>query len=151
MFIEIIDLKTVKYQWILDQITENDDTILEIGISAGIEEVKSYLTPNNQHQWLDGRKMYDVETIFGKTGTDRNSLILQLVKTVSIWQIITLCNADIIYEQEKTRYEKAIDYLKMLASGKVTISTLETLDPTIDEPADKEPFRYGSRPKFNHE
>ena len=82
---------------------------------------------------------------------DRNPLILQLTKTVTIWNIIQLCNADMIYEKEKEKYDRAIDYLKLLASGKVTISSLPTLDPEADEPANHNPFIIIGRRKFNHE
>lgn len=151
MFLDKSELKTATYQYILEQITEGDDTIIEFGISAGIEEVKSFLTPNNKHEWLDGRMMYDSNAIFSATGTDRNPLILQFTKTVSIWNIIQLCNADMIYEKEKERYDRAIDYLKQLASGKVTISSLPKLDPATDEPANHNPFIMIGRKKFNHE
>ena len=151
MFLDKSELKTATYQYILEQITEGDDTIIEFGISAGIEEVKSFLTPNNKHEWLDGRKMYDSNAIFSATGIDRNPLILQLTKTVTIWNIIQLCNADMIYEKEKEKYDRAIDYLKLLASGKVTISSLPTLDPEADEPANHNPFIIIGRRKFNHE
>lgn len=151
MFLTKDELTTATYQYILDEITDNDDSIIEFGINSAIEEVKSYLTPNNQHQWMDGRPMYNADAIFNATATDRNSLILQTTKTVAIWHIIQLCNADVIYEQQKSNYDRAIDYLKQLASGKVTISSLPKLDPLTESPANREPIRWGSRKKFNHE
>lgn len=151
MFLDKSELKTVAYQYILDQITEGDDSILDFGIESAIEEVKSYLTPNNQHQWKDGRLLYDVNLIFSATGSDRNALILGFTKTVAIWKIIQLCNADMIYQNTKDQYDRAIDYLNRIAKGVVTISTLPTLDPTTQTPATNPPFYFGSRTKFNHE
>lgn len=151
MFLEKEELKTVAYQYILDQITEGDDTIIDFGIEAAIEEVRSYLTPNNQHQWLDGRLLYDTEAIFTATDSDRNALLLGLTKTVAIWKIIQLCNADVIYNNIKDQYDRAIEYLTRIAKGTVTISTLPTLDADTTSPANNQPFRFGSRTKFNHE
>jgi hypothetical protein len=151
MFLQKTELKSTIYQYQLDQITEDDDSIITMGINAGIEEVKSYLTANNKGEWNDGRLKYDAEAIFASTGTNRNALILELTKTVAEWWIIRLCNADVIHENVKDRYDRAIDYLKQIAKGSVTISSLPVLiQPTTTTNADL-PFRMGGREKFNHE
>ncbi len=149
MFLQKDELKSKSYTYILEQITEGDDTIIEEGINAAIEEVKSYLTPNNKQTWLDGRKVYDVEGIFNATGNDRNALILSFTKNIAVWKIIELCNADMLYEKQRELYDRAINYLDKLSKGQVTISLLPSIDPT-SAIASKQPFRYGSRTKFNH-
>jgi len=152
MYLEEAELKTNAYAYQLDQITEGDSTIIETGIETAIEEVKGYLTPNFKHQFGDGRLIYDVEAIFEAIGTDRNALIFQLTKTVAIWHIINLCNADIMYEQAKERYDRAIKTLGMILKGDMTIKSLPKLDPTVDGSDEKRlPFRMGSRTKFNYE
>lgn len=145
------ELKQVIYEYQLDQITENDDTIVEMAIETAIEEVKSYLTINEQHQFRDGRLIYDTDLIFSQTGTSRNSLILSLTKTVAEWWITQLCNAEIIYEQIKDRYDRAISYLKKLQSGEVSISTLPQSTAFDDSNPEAPQLIYGSRTKFNHE
>ena len=60
MFLEIAELKSALYAYQLNEIveiTEGDNTnedIVLMAINAAIEEMKSYLSPNNQSQWNDG-------------------------------------------------------------------------------------------------
>lgn len=147
------DLKNVIYGYQIDQITDNDDDIVNQAIAMAVEEVRSYFVGNNKKEWQDGRIIYDVEAIFNATGTDRNALILGHCATVAKWYIVELCNADIIYEQAKDRYDRTISFLKDLASGKLTLDTLSKKQPprTTETEDTNTPFTYGSRKKFNHE
>jgi hypothetical protein len=152
MFIEKEDLGNVIYDYQLDQITDGDDNIVAQGIAAAVEEAKSYLTPNlNDKKWLDGRILYDVETIFSATELDRNSLILQHCCTLAKWHIAQLCNADFIYEKAKDRYDRAIDWFTKIAKGTINLSTLPQLVRDEETAGDKQPFEFGSRTKFNHD
>ena len=148
MFLTAEDLPTTMYGYQMEQITDGNDDIIDMALAAAEEEIRSYLTGNNQKEWLDGRLQYDVEAILSQEGSERNALILKHGLTVAKWWIVELCNADIIYEQVKERYDRATKWLKMLSTGEVSLSTL----PTIDlENTTREPFAYGSRKKFNHE
>ena len=152
MFIEKEDLGNVIYDYQLDQITDGDDNIVAQGIAAAVEEAKSYLTPNlNDKKWLDGRILYDVETIFNATELDRNSLILQHCCTLANWHIAQLCNADFIYEKAKDRYDRAISWFTKIATGTINLSTLPQLVRDEETAGDKQPFEFGSRTKFNHD
>jgi len=62
---------------------------------------------------------------------------------------VELCNADIIYETAKDRYDRASDYLKKVARGEYNLSGLPLLPE--DDGTGEPPFRFGSRQKFNHE
>ena len=155
-YLTIEELKSAIYEYQMDEITEGDDAIAQAAIEAAIDEVKSYLTPNNQSGWEDGRKLYDVKSIFEAEGANRNALILAHVKTIAKWWVILLSNPDIIYEQVKERYDRSIDYLTKVATGQVTISTLPTYQPEITDAngnplPQKEIAIWGSRRKFNHE
>ena len=108
MFIQAQELKSVIYNHQLQQIVDGDDTIVEMGISAAEQETKSYLSVT-----------YDCDRIFSATGTDRNALIIELVKDIALYKIIRLANVDIIYEHAKERYDRAIEYLDRVASGKL--------------------------------
>lgn len=151
MFIEIEEMKSVMYSYQLDEITEGDDTIIAEGILTAIDEVKGYLTPNGQHKFRDGRLIYDVDAIFNATGTDRNTLIMSLTKTIAEWWICQLSNVDVVYEQLKERYDRAIKLLTNLKNGEVNLSSLPQLDMFGDDNPDAPQLFYGSRPKFNHE
>lgn len=150
MFLKRKELGNVIYGYQVDQITEGDNSIALEAIEAATEEIKSYLSGNHKKEWLDGRLKYDVDAIFNATGDDRNPLILAHTKTIAKWFIVELCNADVIYEHAKERYDRSISWLTKLAEGDVTLTSLplEILDETETT---KEPFAYGSRTKFNHE
>lgn len=151
MFLDPLDLDGVIYNYQIDQITEGDYTIVLQAMAAAEEEAKSYLEPNtNQREFLDGRLLYDVEAIFSKTGTDRNALILQHTLTMAKWHLVQLCNADIIYEAAKERYDRAIDWFTKMSNGDVKLSSLPQLERT-EENTDTQPFSFGSRAKFNHD
>ena len=150
MFILKTDLPSTIYGYQLEQITEGNDDIVNVAMAAAEEEIRSYLSGNNKIEWNDGRLKYDVNAILTATGSSRNALILKHGVTITKWWIVELCNADVIYEQTKERYDRAINWLKQLASGEVNLSTLPTIDPeTVSD--EKQPFSFGSRKKFNHE
>lgn len=152
MFLEIEDLKNSIYNYQIDQITEGDTNITLQAIAAAIEEVRSYLSGNFKREWKDGRLRYDVDAILNATGDERNALILSHTATIAKWYIVELCNADIIYETAKERYDRAVAWFKDLAKGNVNLSTLPTLNDDENENGeDTSPWLYGSRRKFNHE
>lgn len=153
MFLQPEDLKNSIYNYQVDQITEGDDTIVIQALQVAEQECRSYLEANvNIKQNQDGRFIYDVENIFNKTGSARNALILQYCITIAKWYIVELCNADIIMEQAKERYDRVITNLKQLANGTTTLGSLPIKkleeDPNL---TNVKPFSYGSRKKFNHE
>jgi len=151
-FLEEADMGSAIYEYQIEQIADGNDEALSDAISAAVEEVKSYLTQNDRKEYNDGRPHYDVQTIFAKTGSARNSVLLQKTKTIAKFHFIELCNADILYERAQKNYDRAVTYLKDLAKGIVTLSDLEIIveddSTTTDEPL---PYRSGSRIKFNHE
>lgn len=153
MFLEFEDLKNSIYNYQVDQITEGDDTIVLQALQVAEEECRSYLEANvHIKQNQDGRFIYDVQNIFNKTGNERNALIVQYCITIAKWYIVELCNADIIMEQAKERYDRVIASLKQLASGTTTLGSLP-IKNIQDDPSlsNVKPFSFGSRRKFNHE
>ncbi len=152
MFIEKSDLGSVLYEYQIDQITDGNDDLVAQACNAAIEEAKSYLTPNvEDKKWLDGRLLYDVETIVSQTGNDRHSLIVQHCCTMAKWYVAELCNADFIYEKAKERYDRAVDWFTKVAKGTINVSSLPQLTRDETTAGDKQPFQFGSRAKFNHD
>lgn len=153
MFLTIEDLKNNIYEYQVDQITEGDNAIVVQALEVAEQECRSYLEANvNLRPNLDGRYLYDVETIFSKRGSERNALIVQYCITIAKWYIVDLCNADIILEQAKERYDRVLKNLENLATGKTTLGSLPIKkieeDPELE---DLKPFSFGSRKKFHHE
>ena len=147
MFLTEADLGTTIYNYQIDQITEGNGDITAQAMAAAEEELRSYLTAP---EWSDGRPKFDVPAILGASGSARNALLVRMTATLAKFYIIELCNADIIYEIAKERYDRAISWLKSFASGETKLSTLPTTSE-IDETSNYDPFIYGSREKFNHE
>ena len=139
-FLDKTDLASAIYGYQVDQITEGNDEIVYQAIEAAIQEVKSFLSET----------LYDTVAIFSATGTNRNALLLAHTKTIAKWYIVELCNADIIQEQAKDRYDRAISWLTKLSKGTVALNELPTISITTTE-SETDTFGFGSRIKFNHD
>ena len=153
MFLEEKDLENSIYNYQVEQITEGNDQIVWEAMQAAEEEVRSYLSLNNKRVKYDGRLIYDVDKILSATGSGRNSMIKKTMITIAKWHIVELCNADVIYEHAKERYDRAVTWLNKLSKGEITLSTLPVIEnnPTETDDDSTAPFAYGSREKFNHE
>lgn len=139
-FLDKTDLASAIYGYQVDQITEGNDEIVYQAIEAAIQEVKSFLSET----------LYDTVAIFSATGTNRNALLLAHTKTIAKWYIVELCNADIIQEQAKDRYDRAISWLTKLSKGTVSLSDLPVVSISTTE-SETDTFGFGSRTKFNHD
>ncbi len=124
------------YAHVIDEITEGDTSITEQAIAAAIDEAVSYLS---------GR--YDTDKIFSAIGSERNAMILENVKVMTIWRIITICNAETIYEMWKERYDRVVEYFNRVAKG-----TIAPKLPLIigDNGEAALSMRFGSHTKFDH-
>ncbi|SDE63510.1 phage protein Gp36 family protein [Riemerella columbipharyngis] len=153
MFLQKEDLKNNIYGYQVEQITEGDDSIVLQAMAAAEQELKSYLQGNNKREYLDGRLRYDIDKIFSAQGDERNAMLLNCAINIAKWNIIDLCNADILHERAKERYDRATQWLKQLAKGEVNLPDLPVLSDDENQNPDgteKIVFVYGSRPKFNH-
>lgn len=152
MFTTIDDLKTHIYQYQIQQISEGNLDVVLRAIATAEEEVKSYFYTNAKKEYLDGRLRYDVEAIFSKQGAERHPLIVNTVVTVAVWHIIVLSNPDIIHDTIKDRYDRAIDWLKKINKGEISLGNLPLLKDDESQPNENnsQPFSFGSRLKFNH-
>ncbi|GEP52367.1 hypothetical protein FNO01nite_30390 [Flavobacterium noncentrifugens] len=141
MFLQKEDLGSAMYGYQIDQITEGNDDLVLQAINAAIQEVGGYLA---------GTSLYDVAAIFAAEGSARNALIVTHTATVAKWYIVELCNADIIAEQAKERYDRATAWLTKLAKGTVNLPDLPIISIDTDE-SETDTFGYGSRTKFTHD
>ena len=136
MFLTPEELKSHMYAHIVGEISEGDEQIVLQAIEAAIEEVRSYLRPR-----------YDTDRIFSAEGPERNALVLENTKVVTVWNLIKLSNVETIYEVWKERYDRVIKYLEGVAEGTRT----PNLPPLTDEKGEvKIKMRCGSNPKFRH-
>lgn len=135
MYLEIEELKTHAYDEEIGEIIRNDETIALASIDMAIEYASSKLM-----------KLYDVESIFKTEGSERNPLLLKIVKDIAIWEIIGLSNPSIDYEDKKYRYQQSVDWLTAVYKGMPTSLPLKP-----DEENNSSSFSYHSNPKrTNH-
>ena len=88
-----------------------DSTIIEICEDRAIEEMRCYMD-----------KFYDCDAIFGARGDDRNQLVLMMALDISIYHIYCQHNPYKISNVRKERYDRAVEWLKAVAAGKITIA-----------------------------
>lgn len=135
-YLEISELKTHLYAEIVDEISREDDEIIQSAIDAAIAEVKGYVS------------QYDKAAIFDATGANRNPIVLMYTKDIAVWHYINLCNVDVDYEERKERYKNATDWLGKVQSGKVVP---ELPVATVETTTEGEGFvKFGSNPKRNN-
>lgn len=139
-FIEKTDLGSAMYGYQIDEITEGNDDLVMQAINSAISEVKGYLF---------GASLYNVALIFSYTGAEREAILVTHCATIAKFYLCELCNADIIQEQAKDRYDRATAWLKKLGKGEVSLDLpLLPISETEDE---LDGFGFGSRTKFTHD
>lgn len=104
-FITPADFTNRVYQEKIDSISNGDAALLPEAIAAAVKEAQLYLS------------RFDIVDLFSKEGSDRDPLLLQWLKDISIWNFIGLANPGIDYEDSLTRRNLAIATLKSLQSS----------------------------------
>ena len=66
-------------------------------------------------------KTYNVEAIFKARGSDRHALILMYAVDIALYHLFSLHNPYKISDIRKDRYDRAKEWLKMVANGDITI------------------------------
>lgn len=102
------DLLTGILEEELDEITRDDDTLISSAIAAAVAESRMYLFDS-----------FDVDLIFAKTGAARHALLVQLLRDISIYYIVSRCQAGQEMSDRAARYERAIEWLKRVAKTEV--------------------------------
>ena len=88
-----------------------DPQVIEICEDRAVAEMRSYLD-----------KTYDCEAIFGARGKARHSLILMMALDITIYHIYCIHNPYKISDIRKERYERALEWLKGVSRGEITIN-----------------------------
>ena len=122
-FIQPSDYDASIHREILDALLRHDsdtsdEAIVHICEDRAIEEMRGYLD-----------KFYDTQAIFDATGADRNQLVLMMAVDIAVYHIFCQHNPYKISQVRKDRYDRAIEWLKAVAAGKVTIANAPRLDP----------------------
>lgn len=108
-----------------------DPQIIEICEDRAVAEMRSYL----------GKK-YDVDAIFNTQGDERHALILMFAIDIAIYHIFCQHNPYKISKIREERYKRAVEWLKGVMEGDITIDGAPQLPPA--EVADNSPWQIES-------
>lgn len=110
-FIQTSDYNASIHREIIETITRGDDEVVEICEDRAVDEMRSYLS---------GR--YDCDAIFAARGDERNSLILMMAIDITIYHIFSIHNPQKLSQVRVDRYNRAVEWLKAVAAGKISIA-----------------------------
>jgi len=137
-FIQINDYDASIHREILDALTRDDDTLVEICEDSAIAEMRGYLS-----------KRYDVDAIFAATGDERNQLILMMAIDIAVYHVFCIHNPQKLSQVRRDRYDRAMEWLKQVAAEKISIDGAPLLPE--DERETKLTFLTASnRKRVNH-
>ena len=131
-FITLDDYDSTIHRDILDSLVrggaEDNTRIIDDCEMQAIAEMKSYMN-----------KTYDVEKIFTATGEERHPLVLMMAKDIATYHIFCIHNPYKMSQVRKDRYQRAVDWLKGVAKGEITIDGAPRLPE--DEAAENSPWQ----------
>lgn len=110
-FIQTSDYNASIHREIIETITRGDDEVVEICEDRAVDEMRSYLS---------GR--YDCDAIFAARGDERNTLILMMAIDITIYHIFSIHNPQKLSQVRVDRYNRAVEWLKAVAAGKISIA-----------------------------
>ena len=87
-----------------------DPEVIETCEDRAIAEMVGYLN-----------KTDDVEAIFSARGADRHSLIIMYAVDITLYHLFSIHNPAKMSGIRKDRYDRAMEWLKMVAAGDITI------------------------------
>nr|DAN27068.1 MAG TPA: head to tail adaptor [Caudoviricetes sp.] len=87
-----------------------DPEIIETCEDRAVGEMQGYLN-----------KAYDVAAIFSARGKDRHALILMYAIDITLYHLFSIHNPYKMSGIRKDRYDRAMEWLKMVAAGDITI------------------------------
>ena len=87
-------------------------------------------------------KCYDCDALFSAVGEERNQLVLMFALDIAIYHIFCQHNPYKISKIREERYKRAVEWLKGVMEGDITIDGAPQLPPA--EVADNSPWQIES-------
>jgi len=109
-FIKIEDYDASIHREILDALVREDNSVIEICEDRAIEQMRSYLS-----------RRYDCNAVFCASGDKRNALVLMMAIDIAVYHIFCLANPLKLSQMRKDRYERALEWLKQVADGGISV------------------------------
>lgn len=137
MFLETDDFKETIKDSILETVLDDEPDALEEADKNAKELVASYLNG-----------IYNTDSIFSETGTDRHPTIVSLVLDIAMYRLHKRINPRQIPDIRRIGYEDAMALLKAIQKRE---SQPVGLPLAIDDDGNTQFIsRFGSTPKINH-
>lgn len=125
-----------------EQMTEDSTLVIQQATNEAVAIVKSYLFT-----------LYDTDTVFAQTGTDRDTLVMAWCKNVAIFILHKRLPQAMIPPNVQVSYEDTLRMLEKIATGKIAADLpTRKVDSDGDGELDRNVtnFRWGSLPKRSH-
>ena len=135
-FISKEDFDATVHRDILEAITRQDDAVVEICTDRAISEMRCYLS---------GR--YDCDAVFSATGKERNQLVLMMLTDMAVYHLFCLHNPQKLSQMRKDRYERAVEWLKAVRRGDISVDGLPTAQKSPEEATASSPYQMRSNKK----
>lgn len=136
-FINSEDYDASIHQEILDALIRSDKQIIEICEDRAIAQMRGYLAAR-----------YDCNRVFSAEGADRNQLVLMMALDIVIYHIFSIHNPRNMSQIRTDRYERAVEWLKGVRKGDISVDGLPEIEPEAKDAAAQ--FRIRSNPKRNN-
>lgn len=142
-FITTEDYDATIHREILDSLLRKesamyDPQIIEICEDRAVAEMRSYMN-----------KTYDCDAVFSVRGEDRHALILMFAVDISVYHIFCQHNPYKMSKIRQDRYDRAVEWLKGVMRGDITIDGAPLLPK--EELEDNSPWQIQAdeiRPTF---
>lgn len=137
-FIDLKDYDASIHREILDALTRDDDSLVEICEDRAIAEMRGYLS-----------RRYDCNKIFKATGDNRNQLILMMAIDIAVYHIFCIHNPRNVSQIRKDRYDRAKEWLIGVAAEEISIDGAPLL-PAEERKAKANFLIKSNRKRVNH-
>lgn len=137
-FITPEDYDASIHQEILDSLIRSDKQIVEICEDRAIAEMRGYLSAR-----------YDCDKVFSAEGTMRNQLVLMMAIDIAIYHIFSIHNPRNMSQIRTDRYERAVEWLKGVRKGDVSVEGLPEIEPEAKAASAQNQIR-SNRKRVNH-
>ena len=135
-FINPEDYDASIHREILDALTREDDSLLEVCEDQAVAEMRGYLSAR-----------FDCDRIFSATGEQRHPLVLMFAKDITLYHVFCVHNPQKISKIRIDRYSRSLEWLKGVAKYEISVEGLPLKDS--EESWKASPFQMRSNPKRN--
>lgn len=109
-FVQLSDYDASIHRDILDALTRADTSVVEICEDRAVAEMRCYLA-----------KRYDCNILFSASGDARHQLVLMMTIDIAVYHIFCIHNPQKLSQVRKDRYERAVEWLKAVARGDISV------------------------------